>query len=171
MNLSHDLTMARRWGLILVVAFLAVLSSSFTSSDGVHTAIDATSKDRKRLIGSKLTIDRGIGPNTMRGSRQSNSTPAVTTPTPEPEATSQASAEDDASGSIETQPSEDTGDIIRRRVFTTIAIAAAVTACLLLLLWAYVTLADPLRRRRAAMKIRQMRREERRSRLRRRPRQ
>jgi hypothetical protein len=102
-----------------------------------------------------------------REAMPSASIPAAVTPIPESEVTSQAPGEDDAS----TQSSEDNGDIIRQRIITIMITAIAITAGLLLLLWAYVTVGDPFRRRRAASRIRQLRREERKSRLRRRRRQ
>ena len=171
MTPSYSLIMVRRWGLICLVGILAALSSSFASFAGVHAPIHEGSNSGKRLIDEKLSLDKGTNASAYGGSRQSASLPAIATPTPETEATSRAPGEDDAAERTETQASEDTGDIIRKRVFTAILTAAAITAGLLLLLWAYVTLGDPFRRRRAAMRIRQERREERKSRLRRRRRQ
>jgi hypothetical protein len=65
------------------------------------------------------------------------------------------------------QESGETGDAIRRRILTTLAIAALLTTCALLLLWAYVSLCDPLRRQWTEMRMREQRRHERRNRLRR----
>ncbi len=62
------------------------------------------------------------------------------------------------------QESGDTGDNIRQRFYSTLAAAAILTACSLLLLGAYVTFRDPLRMRWTEMRMRELRRRERRSR-------
>lgn len=65
-----------------------------------------------------------------------------------------------------TRQGDDTGDTIRQRVFGTAIAGAAIAAGTLLLLWAYVTLRDPIGKYRASMRIWQQRREERRDRTR-----
>jgi hypothetical protein len=85
--------------------------------------------------------------------------------TPSPTATSGDGSEDP---SAESKPGEATGEIIRRRVLGMTVAGAAIAAVSLLLLWVYNMLRDPLRRHRASTRIRQLRREERRERARRR---
>jgi hypothetical protein len=65
------------------------------------------------------------------------------------------------------QESGDTGDVIRQRIYSTLAAAAVLTVCSLLLLGAYVSLRDPLRRHWTEIRMREQRRQERRSRHRR----
>ena len=62
------------------------------------------------------------------------------------------------------QEPEDTGDVMRRRIYSTLISTAVLTFCTLLLLGAYVSLRDPLRRRWIEMRMRELRRRERRSR-------
>ena len=57
-----------------------------------------------------------------------------------------------------------TGEVIRRRILSTLSITVLLTTALLLLLWAYVSLRDPLQRRWNEVHLREQRRRERRSR-------
>jgi hypothetical protein len=95
------------------------------------------------------------------------------TPTAAPTTTegSQSLDGDPASTSVTVEPVSDTGDAIRERILSTAIAGAAIAASTLLLLWVYVTLSDPVRRHRTSMRIKQLRREERRDRARRRQRQ
>ncbi len=168
MTLSPSPITLRSWGLILLTAGVVVFSGAFSSFDEARAANDPAGSEEKRMIEAGDGFDPGSNSNSVQSPRQDTGQQALATPTPGSEILSQASAEDDPSRFLEARSSGDTGDIIRQRVFTTLTAAVSITACLLLLVWGYITLRDPLRRHRSAMRIRHLRREERRSRHRRR---
>jgi hypothetical protein len=166
MNLTRSMTMFQRLGLACLSAALAMPSSTLTSSIGRITSVNPSSLDADRPIGVNRQIDHGEAENVehrwpLELGRQQDATP-----TPEPAATVQPSQGSIDPSNLESISDAATGSVIRRRVFSALAAGAVIAACLLLLLWAYVTLRDPFRRHRASVRMRQMRRDERRNRRR-----
>ncbi len=76
--------------------------------------------------------------------------------------------EDSTDPPIEAQAGGANGETIRKRVLGMTIAGAVIASLSLLLLWIYSLLRDPVRRHRASTRIRQLRREERRERARRR---
>ena len=166
MNSARSMTMFQRLGLACLSAALAMPSSLLTSSIGRITSVNPSSLDADRPIGVDRQIDHGeaeyvVPRQPLELGRQQDATP-----TPEPAATILPSQGSIDPSYLESISDAATGSVIRRRVFTALAGGAVIAACLLLFLWAYVTLRDPFRRHRASVRMRQMRRDERRSRRR-----
>lgn len=168
MNSTRSMTMFQRLGLACLSAALTMPSSTLTSSSGIITRVNPSSLDADPSIGVNSQIDQGETANAEQRPTHEISRQQTATPTPEAAATGQHSQGSADPSSLESLSVAETGSVIRGRVFAALAAGAVIAACLLLLLWAYVTLRDPVRRHRASIRMRQLRREERRNRRRRR---
>jgi hypothetical protein len=139
MKLPRHPMMAISWAAILLVAVLTATVTVHAHGSDPTMGVAATSP------------------------RNAPNPPPIATPT-----ATASSESDQGSASADAQQPNETGDIIRQRVIRTAIAGSAVAAGLLLLLWVYTSLRDPIQRHRASMRIRQLRREERKDRARRR---
>ena len=158
----------RHRGLVLLlVAAMAVPGGLSAPSDFARAPGHPMGAQESHVLGPGYEARQGNGIKFRRIADSRAVDPPSATPTPQPDATSDLAEQPDVPELIESQLRTDHGDVIRRRVFTVMVVAAGGTACLLVLLWAYASLRDPYLRRRASLRLRQERREERRSRHRR----
>ena len=166
MDYARSMTIFQRLVLVCLSTVLAMPSSTLASSFDKFTSINPPSLDADRPIGETIQIDHCETDNVEPRRPLELGRQQGVTPTPEAAATVQPSQGSLDSSSIESISAAATGSVIRRRVYLALAAGTVIAACLLLLLWAYVTLRDPVQRHRASMRMRQLRREERRSRRR-----
>ena len=143
MKLRYARIMGITWAAVLLVTIMVVPAVAYSPS---------------------VDLSRGAAPLWAIRAQQ-NPTPTATT------STAEGAQGDPTASPVTVEPANDSGDAIRQRVYSTAIAGAVIAVSTLILLWAYTALSDPVRRHRASTRIRQLRREERRDRTRRRQRE